>query len=75
MHAVALQYVRKVSGFTAPSKANRAVFMQAVDEIEAATARLLDTLQSKAPLRGHVQRRKVADDNHQQGEGYRRKEG
>lgn len=42
--AAALQYVRKVSGFRVPSKANAEVFERAVSEIAAATARLLDEL-------------------------------
>jgi hypothetical protein len=49
IHASALQYVRKVSGSTKPSQANAAVFERAVDEITAATARLLDGLVSSAP--------------------------
>ncbi|HVM00442.1 MAG TPA: DUF2277 domain-containing protein [Egibacteraceae bacterium] len=40
----ALQYVRKVSGYRAPSKANAAVFDRAVDDIAAVTRRLLDGL-------------------------------
>ena len=45
----ALQYVRKVSGSTRPSQANAAVFERAVDEVAAATTRLLDGLVSSAP--------------------------
>ncbi|MFI9189537.1 DUF2277 domain-containing protein [Streptomyces californicus] len=44
MRAAALQYVRKVSGFRAPAAQNREVFDQAVDEITAATMKLLDGL-------------------------------
>jgi hypothetical protein len=40
----ALQFVRKVSGYRSPSAANREVFDRAVDEVAAATARLLDGL-------------------------------
>lgn len=40
----ALQYVRKVSGFRSPSRANQAVFDRAVDEVAAATRQLLDGL-------------------------------
>jgi hypothetical protein len=47
--AAALQYVRKVSGSTQPSEANRAAFEQAVDEVTRATARLLDSLVTSAP--------------------------
>ena len=42
MRAAALQYVRKISGFRAPAAHNAAAFDQAVEEIAASTARLLD---------------------------------
>lgn len=45
----ARQFVRKISGFRQPSKANQAAFQEAVDAIAAASARLLDTLETKAP--------------------------
>ena len=45
VHAAALQYVRKVSGFRAPAAHNRAAFDEAVEAIAAATARLLDSLE------------------------------
>jgi hypothetical protein len=51
MRAAAEQYVRKVSGSTKPSKANEAVFAQAIAEVEAATARLLESLVTTAPPR------------------------
>lgn len=44
MQAAALQYVRKVSGYRKPSRANQVAFEQAVAEIAATTARLLDGL-------------------------------
>jgi len=44
-----LQYVRKISGFTKPSKANEAAFARAVDEVAAASKRLLDQLVTSAP--------------------------
>ena len=47
----ALQFVRKLSGFTVPSKANEAAFERAVDEVTAATARLVDGLVTNAPPR------------------------
>ena len=40
----ALQYVRKISGFTKPSRANEEAFARAVDEVSAATQRLIDSL-------------------------------
>jgi hypothetical protein len=44
VRAASLQFVRKLSGFTVPSKANQAAFDQAVDEVAAVARRLLDTL-------------------------------
>lgn len=49
VRAAALQYVRKVSGFRQPSRANEAAFVAAVDEIAAATMRLLASLETHAP--------------------------
>ncbi len=46
-----LQFVRKVSGFTHPSKVNEAVFLAAVDQIAAATGALLSGLRTSAPQR------------------------
>jgi hypothetical protein len=51
VQASALQYVRKISGSTKPSKANEAAFARAVDEVAAATTRLLDALVTVAPPR------------------------
>ena len=45
----ALQYVRKISGFTKPSHANEEAFARAVDEVSAATRRLVDSLVTTAP--------------------------
>ena len=45
----ALQYVRKISGFTKPSRANEEAFDRAVDEVSAATRRLVDSLVTAAP--------------------------
>ena len=51
VEAAALQYVRKISGSTKPSKANEAAFNRAVDEIAHATAHLLDSLVAQAPAK------------------------
>lgn len=51
IRASALQYVRKVSGYTRPSKANQEPFDRAVREVADATDRLLDTLVTSAPPR------------------------
>jgi hypothetical protein len=49
IHGSSLQYVRKISGFTKPSQANAEAFEQAVEEVAAATRRLLDQLVTNAP--------------------------
>jgi hypothetical protein len=49
IHDAALQYVRKISGSTKPSRANAGVFARAVDDIARVTARLLDELVTSAP--------------------------
>ena len=46
-----LQFVRKISGFTKPSKSNEAFFLSAVDEIAAVSTRLLGSLETKGPPR------------------------
>lgn len=48
IHAAAVQYVRKISGFNTPSKANEEAFHRAVEEIAAASAKLLDALVTSA---------------------------
>ena len=48
IRAASLQFVRKVSGFNRPSRANEAAFYLAVDEITAASARLLNSLETNA---------------------------
>ncbi|MEU3267559.1 DUF2277 domain-containing protein [Streptomyces bacillaris] len=54
MRAAALQYVRKVSGFRAPAAHNREVFDRAVDEITAATMKLLGGLEIRGSAHGHA---------------------
>ena len=49
IRAAALQYVRKVSGFTKPSQANEEAFNRAVDEVAHVTGHLLDALVTNAP--------------------------
>ena len=48
VRAASLQYVRKISGFTKPSRANEEAFARAVDEVAAASRRLLDHLVTTA---------------------------
>lgn len=51
IRASALQYVRKVSGFTRPSKANQAAFDHAIDEVARITRELVDSLETRAAPR------------------------
>ena len=51
IRASALQFVRKLSGFTEPSRVNEAAFDHAVDEVAAAARRLLESLQTTRPPR------------------------
>ena len=51
IRASALQFVRKLSGFTRPSRANEAAFSRAVDQVAHAARELLDSLVTKAPSR------------------------
>jgi hypothetical protein len=51
IRASSLQFVRKLSGFTKPSKANEVAFNRAVDHVAQAARELLDSLVTKAPLR------------------------
>jgi hypothetical protein len=51
VRAASLQFVRKLSGFTKPSRVNEAVFNQAVDEVAVVARELLDSLQTTAPAR------------------------
>ena len=48
VRAASLQFVRKLSGFTAPSKADEAVFIQAIDDVAAIARRLVDDLATTA---------------------------
>ena len=51
VRASALQFVRKLSGFTHPSKGNEAAFNRAVEEVSASAHRLIDSLQTMSPPR------------------------
>jgi hypothetical protein len=51
IRAASLQFVRKLSGFNAPSKANEAAFSRAIDEVYEAAHRLLHDLETQAPPR------------------------
>lgn len=51
VRAASLQFVRKISGFHKPSKANEAAFLVAIDEIAAASAKLLHSLETSAAPR------------------------
>jgi hypothetical protein len=49
VRAASLQFVRKISGFTKPSKANEEAFLEAVEEVAAVSSRLLRSMQTIAP--------------------------
>ena len=51
IRAASLQYVRKISGFSKPSKTNEAAFLAAVEEVAAVSARLLQSLETNATPR------------------------
>jgi hypothetical protein len=51
IRASALQFVRKLSGFAKPSRANEAAFERAVDEVAAVARRLLSSLETASPVR------------------------
>jgi hypothetical protein len=51
IRASALQFVRKLSGFAKPSRANEAAFSQAVDEVTQAARRLLQSLETNSPAK------------------------
>lgn len=51
IRASALQFVRKLSGFTRPSRANDAAFQRAVDEVTDAARRLISSLETASPTR------------------------
>ena len=55
IRGAALQFVRKVSGFSKPSKANEAAFLAAVDEVAAASRTLLRSLETNAPPRNRAE--------------------
>ena len=55
IHAAALQFVRKISGFNKPSRANEAAFHAAVDDIAQITERLLGALETNATPKGRVE--------------------
>ena len=62
IRASALQFVRKLSGTTRPSRANEEAFNQAVDEVTAAAERLIHSLQTNAPARNReVEARKARE--------------
>ena len=55
IRSAALQYVRKISGFSKPSKANEAAFLEAVETISAASRTLLAALETNAPPKDRVE--------------------
>ena len=66
IHASALQFVRKLSGTTRPSRVNEAAFEQAVNEVTAAARRLIDALQTNAPPRDREEEMRKARERSRQ---------
>jgi hypothetical protein len=60
VRAAALQFVRKISGSTHPSRANEAAFNRAVDEVTESARRLLESLDTKAPPRDRAEEARKA---------------
>ena len=60
VHEAALQYVRKISGFNKPSKANEAAFFAAVDAIAAVSSDLLASLETNAAPKNRLEERAKA---------------
>jgi len=56
IQAASLQFVRKISGFNKPSRANEAAFLAAVDEIAGISTRLIHSLETNAPPRNREER-------------------
>jgi hypothetical protein len=56
IRAASLQFVRKISGFTHPSKANDAAFSRAIDQVAEVAARLLQSLETNAPPRNREEK-------------------
>jgi hypothetical protein len=65
VRASALQFVRKLSGATHPSRANEVAFNSAVDEVTAVAERLIQSLQTKAPPRNREEETRKARDRSQ----------
>ena len=55
VQAAAVQFVRKLSGFTKPSQANEAIFKQAVEDVSAVARQLIDSLVTSAPARDRAE--------------------
>jgi len=51
IHAASLQFVRKLSGFNAPSQANEKAFNRAIDDVAKVARRLIDSLETSAPAK------------------------
>ena len=65
VRALALQFVRKLSGSTHPSRANEEAFNRAIDEVTAAAERLIQSLQTKAPPRNREEEMRKARERSQ----------
>ena len=66
VHAASLQFVRKITGFNKPSKANEAAFSAAVDEVAAVARKLLHSLETSAPPRNREEEARKAQERSRQ---------
>jgi hypothetical protein len=55
IRSASLQFVRKIGGFTKPSKANESAFLLAIDEIAVVASRFLDALETNAPTKNRAE--------------------
>ena len=62
IRASALQFVRKLSGTTRPSRANETIFNEAVEEVTAAATRLIESLKTSAPPRNREEEARKAQE-------------
>ena len=60
VRAASLQFVRKITGFNKPSKANEAAFLNAIDEIASVSIRLLQSLETSAPPKNREEEAAIA---------------
>jgi hypothetical protein len=75
IQAASLQFVRKISGFTKPSKANEAAFLAAIDAISEVSTRLLESLETKGPPKNREEEAARARQRFDRSRGLERRSG